>query len=143
MTVKIDAKSTTKKVKESGLSSGSKGKSTKKYKMSKKEAENYVRESVKSDLLEQLADLDKATAYNKNLIDDYMFYYDLKDKMKRDINRRGLVITATTGNGFKKKEVNENVAEMQKITRLMLKILSDLGLQEPSQNKGLDFNDFM
>ena len=125
------------KITENGIDS-----KQKKKKKTKKELEKEKRENIKKSLKEQLERRSGLTAYNSNLIDDYMEYYDLKEKMLRDIKNRGLVITQMTGNGFEKQTVNENVSEVQKITRLMLKILTDLELNVTYEEEEIDFSDF-
>lgn len=133
----MDVKVVDIKISENGLDT-----KQKKKKKSKKELEKEKRENIKKSLKEQLERRSGLTAYNSNLIDDYMEYYDLKEKMLRDIKNRGLVITQMTGNGFEKQIVNENVAEVQKITRLMLKILTDLELNVTYEEEEIDFSDF-
>ena len=99
-------------------------------KKSKIAAKTERKDLIESTLMEQLINQRKVAEFYEDLIRDYMFYYDLKEKMQRDIEKRGLVITVTTGNGFAKKGVNENVKELRETSKMMLKILQDLGLQE-------------
>ena len=75
-----------------------------------------TKKEIKDDLLEQL---------------DYMKYYDLKRKCQQDIRKKGLRYTVTSGNGFKSEKPNESVQNLMKITTTMLKILDELGLQNP------------
>ena len=89
------------------------------------------RETIETDLIEQLIKQNKSQEFYLDLVNDYMFYYGLKMQMQKDISNRGLVITVTTGNGFTKKSVNENVKELRETSKMMLKIIQDLGLQEP------------
>ena len=98
-----------------------------------------TKKEIKDDLLEQLEAQGKYQNYYLDLIEDYMKYYDLKRKcqhfLKRkcqqDIKKKGLRYTVTSGNGFKSEKPNESVQNLMKITTTMLKILDELGLQNP------------
>lgn len=46
-------------------------------------------------------------------------------------SEKGLRYTVTSGNGFKSEKPNESVQNLMKITTTMLKILDELGLQNP------------
>lgn len=90
-----------------------------------------TKKEIKDDLLEQLEAQGKYQNYYLDLIEDYMKYYDLKRKCQRDIKEKGLRYTVTSGNGFKSEKPNESVQNLMKITTTMLKILDELGLQNP------------
>ncbi len=101
-------------------------------KIGKKAEETQKRLSIKEDLIYQLEDSGRLQSFYTNLIEDYLFYYDLKERFRRDIENRGLIVTVTSGNGFPKKQTNESVKELRETSKMMLKILQDLKLQEPS-----------
>lgn len=86
---------------------------------------------VKQSLLDQLKAQKKYQKYYIDLVDDYMKYYDLKTKLQKDLKTRGLRYTVTSGNGFQSEKPNESVQNILKVTSTMLKILQDLGLQNP------------
>lgn len=90
-----------------------------------------TKKEIRDDLLEQLEAQGKYQNYYLDLIEDYMKYYDLKRKCQRDIKEKGLRYTVTSGNGFKSEKPNESVQNLMKITTTMLKILDELGLQNP------------
>mgnify|MGYP002711861564 CR=1 FL=1 len=90
-----------------------------------------TKKEIKDDLLEQLDAQGKYQNYYLDLIEDYMKYYDLKKKCQKDIKENGLRYTVTSGNGFKSVKPNESVQNLMKITTTMLKILDELGLQNP------------
>ncbi|QIK87094.1 P27 family phage terminase small subunit [Erysipelothrix sp. HDW6B] len=100
-------------------------------KIGKKAEETQKRLSIKEDLIYQLEDSGRLQSFYTNLIEDYLFYYDLKERFRRDIENRGLIVTVTSGNGFPKKQTNESVKELRETSKMMLKILQDLKLQEP------------
>lgn len=90
-----------------------------------------TKKEIKDDLLEQLEAQGKYQNYYLDLIEDYMKYYDLKRKCQRDIKGKGLRYEVVSGNGFKSEKPNESVQNLMKITTTMLKILDELGLQNP------------
>ena len=90
-----------------------------------------TKKEIKDDLLEQLEAQGKYQNYYLDLIEDYMKFYDLKRKCQQDIIKKGLRYTVTSGNGFKSEKPNESVQNLMKITTTMLKILDELGLQNP------------
>ena len=90
-----------------------------------------TKKEIKDDLLEQLEAQGKYQNYYLDLIEDYMKYYDLKRKCQRDIKEKGLRYEVVSGNGFKSEKPNESVQNLMKITTTMLKILDELGLQNP------------
>lgn len=88
-----------------------------------------VVENMRKDMLNQLESQGKISRYNKDLVEDYLYYYKLKEKMKRHIDKHGLNVTVLNGNGIPIRKVNDNVKEIRETSKMMLKILSDLGVQ--------------
>lgn len=87
--------------------------------------------SVKEDLKEQLIAIGKFGKHYEDLIDDYIYYLDLKDELIKDIRKYGLRINTPTGNGHEALKPNESISNLMKVTAQMLKLLGDLNLQEP------------
>lgn len=88
--------------------------------------------SIERDLKDQLISSGNIGKQYDDLISDYMFLFDLKETMRRDIKKNGLRVKATNGNGFETEKDNASVTNVLKINSQMLKILSDLNLKEPS-----------
>ena len=86
---------------------------------------------VEQSLREQLRLQEKTGQFYQDLVSDYMFYWDLKKKLIKDIKEKGIRYSAINGNGIKVEKPNESVQNLQKTTVTMLKILSDLNLKEP------------
>lgn len=91
---------------------------------------NSKKKEIKENLILQLKLANKTEAYFQDMIDDYMRLYDLKNKLFKDIKKRGEVIEGTNGNGFKVMRQNESIQSVLKVNAQMLKILNDLGLKE-------------
>lgn len=90
-------------------------------------AQKQIRES----LLEQLRMQNKTQEFYKDLVNDYMSHWKLKQELMMDIKKRGFRYEAINGNGVRTEKPNESVERLQKETATMLKILSDLNLKEP------------
>lgn len=89
------------------------------------------KKDIRQDLIDQLKVKGKFQKFYVDLVDDYMKYYDLKKKLQMDIKTSGLRYTITNGNGFKVEKPNESIQNLVKVSSMMLKILTDLGLQTP------------
>ena len=91
---------------------------------------------IKKDLLDQL---ERNGVYGKhylNLIDDYMSLWDIKNKLIKDIKKRGVSVYWCNGGGQEGYKKNESIAELNKTNAQMLKILSELGLKAEKQERG-------
>lgn len=93
-------------------------------------------------LQEQLRLQNKMSKFYQDLVNDYMFYWDLKKKLIQDIKKKGIRYSAVNGNGIKVEKANESVVNLQKTTATMLKILSDLNLKEPMHESNPE-NDYV
>ena len=109
--------------------------------MVKNPTKKETRTGVKKDLLDQL---ERNGVYGKhylNLIDDYISLWEIKEKLIKDIKKRGVSIKWETyskdgyllQSGYKK---NDSIAELNKTNAQMLKILSELGLKAEKQERG-------
>lgn len=87
---------------------------------------------IEKSLVQQLMNQGKTDKFYLDLVSDYVYYYSLKRKLQADINKNGIRYWTTNGNGVKTEKQNESVVNLQKTTTIMLKILSDLNLKEPT-----------
>ena len=85
---------------------------------------------VEEALVNMLKTYKKATAYNLDLIKDYMNLYDIKNKLIRDIKTRGVTVQYDNGGGQKGIKKNDSTSELLKTNAQMLKILCDLGVKD-------------
>lgn len=99
-------------------------------------------ELIRDDLSHQLKSIGKFGKHYEDLIDDYVDYAKLKDKLKRDIKKNGLRMEVSTGNGHMATKPNESIPNQIKVQMQMLKILSDLGMHQPSIEKE-DSDDYL
>lgn len=90
-----------------------------------------IRDAIELDLKNQLFASGNIGKQYDNLISDYMYFYDLKEKLQKDIKKNGLRVKTKNGNGIESEKDNASVGNLLKVNTQMLKILSDLNLKEP------------
>lgn len=101
-----------------------------------KTSEKY--EVIRKDLLDQL---DRNGIYGKqfkDLVEDYMSLWIVKNLLIDDIKSRGVSIKWSNGggqNGYKK---NDSVGELNKTNAQMLKLLNELGIKATVADSGDD-----
>ena len=92
--------------------------------MAKKSKKTEIRE----DLLKQLEEKEIFGSHYKDLIEDYMALWDLKNKLIKDIKKRGAMIEWKNGENQKGVRKNDAVVELPKVNKQMLSLLKELGL---------------
>lgn len=92
-----------------------------------------IKNSIKEDLKNQLISQNKFGKHFDDMIEDYLYFFELKERLKFDINMNGIRYMTTGGNGFTTFKANESVERLQKTNAQMLKILQDLELKEPEE----------
>jgi hypothetical protein len=91
--------------------------------------ERYIKAKIEEDLIEQLTDKKATQEYYVDLVRDYIFLWDTKNKLKADIKSRGVSIFYVSREGQEGYKKNDSIAEIVKVNNQMLKILSDLELK--------------
>lgn len=91
------------------------------------------KQAIKEDLQNQLISQNKFGKQFEDMIDDYLYFFELKESLQRDINTNGLRYKTTTGNGFTSNKPNESYERLLKANDQMLKILKDLELKAPEE----------
>ena len=97
---------------------------------------NAKRSKIRKDLEIQIGE-NQINFHIRELLEDYLFMWDTMQELKFDIKERGVNIfwkNGPTQYGYKK---NDSVSEMTKVSKQMLSILKDLGLQ-PSKEEADD-----
>lgn len=90
-----------------------------------------TKKQIEVSLKKQLKLQGKISEFYEDLVNDYLFYWDIKKKLIKDIKDKGIRYSAINGNGIKVEKTNDSVINLQKTTATMLKILADLNLKEP------------
>ena len=102
------------------------------------------KEEIKNDLQNQLLKQGKFGKHFDDMIEDYLYLVDLKERLKYDINVNGIRYLSTGGNGFRTYKPNESCERLLKTNAEMLKILQDLELKTPDKDEsGDDENDLL
>lgn len=63
------------------------------------------------------------------MIEDYLYFVDMKERLQHDIDINGIRYRTTGGNGFTTYKPNESCERLLKVNAQMLKILQDLDLK--------------
>lgn len=95
-------------------------------------AEN--KEAIREDLKNQLMTQNKFGKQFDDMVEDYLYFFELKERLKHDIDINGIRYKNTGGNGFSTYKPNESVERLQKTNGQMLKILQDLDLKAPEED---------
>ncbi len=91
------------------------------------------KQAIKEDLQKQLMAQGKYGKHFDDMIEDYLYLVELKEKLKADINDKGIRYKTTGGNGFTTYKPNESCERILKTNAEMLKILQDLDLKSPDE----------
>ena len=86
---------------------------------------------IKKDMIQQLSMKNMTQSYYLDLVDQYVYYYNIMEDLKEDIKKNGVRVEVTSGNGFTTMKTNDSIDRAHKTTQIMLKILSDLDLKQP------------
>ena len=95
-------------------------------------------EKIKDSLIDQLKVQNKVTDYCMDLVNTYMTHWRLKEVLSEDIDRNGIRIVVSTGNGHDKEIANPSIGDLQKETSIMLQILDKLDLRTPVLSSAAD-----
>lgn len=87
-----------------------------------------TKQKIKDSLIKQLQVKGAKVAHFENLIDDYLFLFDTKNKLQKDIRKRGVSYETTSANGFKITKQNQSVKDLVAVEKQMIALLKELGL---------------
>lgn len=87
-----------------------------------------TKQKIKDSLIKQLQVKGAKVAHFENLIDDYLFMFDTKNKLQKDIKKRGVSYETTSANGFKITKQNQSVKDLVAVEKQMIALLKELGL---------------
>lgn len=92
--------------------------------------DDKLRKRIENAMIKQLKEKQVYKfAHYQNLVNDYMKFYDFKNMLQEDIEKRGVSVywqNSETQYGYKK---NDSVSELIKVNKQMLTILYDLGIR--------------
>lgn len=107
-------------------------------KMPKESKENLKKyEELKKTLEEQLITQDNYNKITMELLEKYIKFTKIEDKLNEDIEDRGVSIAWNNGGGQKGRKKNDSIAEFTRVDAQKLKILDKLGIKAPeSKDEG-------
>ncbi len=86
---------------------------------------------IEQDIKRQLKDQQKIGKYYDDLVNEYMYLRDVREKLKKDIKDKNVRYKFVNGNGKEQEKPNESIANLIKVEQIMLKIINDLGIIQP------------
>ena len=88
---------------------------------------------IKEDLQNQLIAQNKFGKQFDDMVEDYLYFVELKEKLQHDIDINGIRYRTTGGNGFTTYKPNESCERLIKTNGQMLTILDKLDLKAPDE----------
>lgn len=85
-------------------------------------------EKIKENLISQLKKRKADEEVYRDLVDDYVAMWNIKNQLIDDINTRGVQVKTFNSNGQEVYKKNDSIVELPKYNTQMLKLLNDLGL---------------
>ncbi len=107
----------------------------------KNEEKTEKYDTLKMDLEQQLITNANYNPVTKELIEKYIDYTKMEDKLIKDINLRGVNVKWDNGGGQKGRKKNDSITESIKVNAQKLKILDKLGIKAP-ESKGEGDEDY-
>ena len=102
------------------------------------------KQAIIEDLQNQLIQQNKFGKQFDDMLEDYLYLVELKERLQNDIEINGIRYKTTGGNGFTTYKANESCERLLKTNAQMLKILQVLDLKAPDIEKtGDDGNDLL
>lgn len=86
------------------------------------------RKKINESLIKQLDAKGANVPHFEDLVCDYMFLYDTKIMLQKDIKKRGVSYETTSANGFPIEKQNQSVKDLVAVEKQMIAILKELGL---------------
>lgn len=100
-----------------------------------KESRDRRKMRIKQDLISQLESREMNESYWLDLINDYMNFWEIKEKLKYEIQRKGVMIEIKNGSQkFRKR--NDAIVELPKISKRMTDILLVLRIESQTDSDG-------
>lgn len=83
---------------------------------------------IKESLIKQLKVKGANVAHFEDLINDYLFLYDTKKLLQKDIKKRGVSYETTSASGYPITKQNQSVKDLVAVEKQMTALLKELGL---------------
>ena len=98
-----------------------------------RESRNVRKQRIRTSLIKEIEQKEMDVELWGDLINDYLTFWEIKEKLKYDIERNGAMITIENGKQkFRKR--NDAVVELPKISKRMTDILDFLKINPPEHD---------
>lgn len=101
------------------------------------------KEAIREDLQDQLRSQNKFGKQFDDMVEDYIYLVESKERLQHDLDINGLRYKTTGGNGFTTYKPNESYERLLKTNGQMLTILEKLGLKAPDEGGGEEGDDLL
>ncbi|MBR3002862.1 MAG: hypothetical protein IKF38_04815 [Clostridia bacterium] len=91
------------------------------------------KEEIREDLKSQLIAQNKFGKQFDDMVEDYIYFVELKERLQHDLDINGIRYKATGGNGFTTFKPNESYERLLKTNGQMLTILEKMDLKAPDE----------
>ena len=107
--------------------------------------ENIIKkkEEIREDLQNQLVAQNKFGKQFDDMVEDYLYFVELKERLQYDLDTNGIRYKSTGGNGFTTYKPNESYERLLKTNGQMLTILEKLDLKAPDDSEAGDEDDLL
>lgn len=93
-------------------------------------ADEQRRDKIKNAMLKELKAQGKNKMYYRELVSDYIRFWEMLELLQKDVDERGAIISWDNGGGQSGYKRNECIQEMSRISTQMLRILKSLNITE-------------
>ena len=91
------------------------------------------KQEIREDLKNQLFTQNKFGKQFDDMVEDYLYFVELKERLQHDLDINGIRYKSTGGNGFTTFKPNESYERLLKTNGQMLTILEKLDLKAPDE----------
>lgn len=88
-----------------------------------------LRPAIQQGLLDRLREQQNDGPYFLNLVDDYMAFWDIKNGLIQDVQKRGVMVKWENGEKQSGHKKNDSISELIRVNTQMMKILQQLNIK--------------
>lgn len=92
----------------------------------------FSKAKVRESLIQQLKDKGADVTCFEELIDSYLYFFEMEKYLRADVKKRGILIDVITANGNLAQKENPSIKNAASYNRQRLQILKELGLTTSS-----------
>ena len=104
----------------------------------KKDEDLKKYEELREELKQQLISKNNYNKVTIELLEKYVKFTEIEDRLNADIDKRGVSIEWNNGGGQRGFKKNDSIAELAKVNNQKIKILDKLGIKAPDSKEDGD-----